>query len=524
MPARKVKAKGGRGGTKTTPAEGGSLWDDVKEAWSNDKAKSTNAQLARIDAAAKGGDFMDFFPVLKAMGAGLKKKTSAKGGDFWDDVKAIYVPVKAEPVKAEPVKAELIGAGLKKTTAKGRKKKELIAHEVLLKELAKVKTPVKSQRKANKKQDVLDIRDFVSKSKPKDQVTQLLEGIRIKRALDAQYKKLSDKADERLKQDIIDKTSKSKDREVSERIKAEDLKAITDKQDADKQRRDRIADAQKERRQLLLEAGREQRRELAQDQRQRDIEDREEVKYQQRQMLRDIRPRGRPTGAYNTLGAIEDDEGNYDATYSSVSKDDLMREAKELGVSTKGGKEEIARRIINKKSGKEEATELIEGLETLANMEHRPKVMITPDLLGGVKLKGADDEGVLTKVASPPTAPAKPRPVGAPPTDLLASLKSGKKLKKTTSGLLDTTAADTAEKALKAEQAEALAEVSNRKQPSRANKSYKLETVDGMIAELTHRGIPIPQRSKLAYVKGNPIQQEITLSDYKQLLFAEMKK
>ncbi len=140
---------------------------------------------------------------------------------------------------------------------------ELEKVKVLLKELAKVKTPVKTQRRANKKQDALDIRDFVSKSKPKDQVTQLLEGIRIKRALDAQYKKLSDKADERLKQDIIDKTSKSKDREVSERIKAEDLKAITDKQDADKQRRDRILDAQKERRQLLLEAGREQRREDA---------------------------------------------------------------------------------------------------------------------------------------------------------------------------------------------------------------------------------------------------------------------
>ena len=56
-----------------------------------------------------------------------------------------------------------------------KKKKDLKAHEVLLKELAKVKTPVKSQRKANKKQDALDIKDFVSKSKPKDQVTKLYE-------------------------------------------------------------------------------------------------------------------------------------------------------------------------------------------------------------------------------------------------------------------------------------------------------------------------------------------------------------
>ena len=43
------------------------------------------------------------------------------------------------------------------------------------KELAKVKTPVKSQRRANKKQTALRIEDFVSKVKAKDQVTQLLE-------------------------------------------------------------------------------------------------------------------------------------------------------------------------------------------------------------------------------------------------------------------------------------------------------------------------------------------------------------
>ena len=101
MPARKVQAKGGRGGTKTTPAEGGSLWDDVKEAWANDKAKSTNAQLARIDA-------------------------SAKGGDMWDDIKAMSAYVQAEPVK-EDTTAKAIGAGLKKTTsAKGRKGKKAL--------------------------------------------------------------------------------------------------------------------------------------------------------------------------------------------------------------------------------------------------------------------------------------------------------------------------------------------------------------------------------------------------------------
>ncbi len=37
------------------------------------------------------------------------------------------------------------GAGLKKTTS-GRKTKELVAHEVLLKELAKVKGPILTNR------------------------------------------------------------------------------------------------------------------------------------------------------------------------------------------------------------------------------------------------------------------------------------------------------------------------------------------------------------------------------------------
>ena len=447
----------------------------------------------------------------------MPRKVKAKGGDMWEDLaKAVG---KTEPVKADTAK----GAGLKKTTAKGRKGKQaLVAHEVLLKELAKVKAPVKSQRKANKKQDALDIRDFVSKVKAKDQVTQLLEGIQIKRALDAQYKKMSDKANEKLKKDILDSTTKSKDTEIREKIKAEELKVITDKRDAEllvldeakyqrQLQRDRLADVQKERRQLTL-----------QDQRQRDIEDREEVRYQNRQMLKDTRPRGRPIGAYSTMGAIEDAEGNYDGTYSIVSREDLVRDAKALGVSSKGDKEAIARRILSKKSDKEEAEELIGGLEDLANMPHRPKLAFTADLLAGTKLKGVDEEGMLPKSAP---APAKALPPGAPPMNLLASLKAGKKLKKTeASGVLDTSAADAAAAALKADAVRALEEIANRPKPSRANKSYSVETVEGMIAELKHRKIDIPARTKLVYVKGNPTYPDIPLSDYKRLLFAEMQK
>jgi len=453
---------------------------------------------------------------------------------------------------ARKIQAEGVRGG-KKTTPK-----ELVAHEVLLKELAKVKEPVKTQRRANKKQTALRIEDFVSKVKAKDQVTQLLDGIRIKRALDAQYKKLSDKAADRLKQDILDKTSKSKDTEISERIKAEDLKVITDKLDADKLRRERITTAQNERRQLLLEDARDQRRELTQDARQRDIERRynlledardirrenvdnlrqqaiearEDVRYQDRQMLLDTRPPrigtgrpvGRPVGSYSKLPTLAADDGSYsDGTYQSVSGESVVADAKELGLSTKGGKEAIARRIVNKKTESEAAVDLFEGLEGLANREFSPKVMITPDLLGGTKLKVAvvEDEGVLPK--APPKGAAK----GVPAFSFLDEMKAkkDKKLKKTeASGVLDTSAADAAEASLKADSARALAEIASRVKPSRANKSYQQETVEGMIAELKHRKIDIPERTKLVYVKGNPTYPDISLSDYKRLLFTEMQK
>ncbi len=109
-------------------------------------------------------------------------------------------------------------------------------------------------------------------------------------------------------------------------MKAEDLKVITDKRDAELL----VLDEAKYQKQLRRERVQRMNAELAQDQRQRDIEDREEVRYHQRQALKVKGPRGRPTGAYSTLGAIEDDEGNYDATFSSVSKDDLVREAKSV--------------------------------------------------------------------------------------------------------------------------------------------------------------------------------------------------
>jgi len=438
---------------------------------------------------------------------------------------------------------------VKETKTTPVKALELEKVKVLLKELAKVKEPVKTQRKANKKQTALRIEDFVSKTKPKDQVTQLLEGIRIKRALDNQYKKLADKASEKLKKDIIDITTKSKDREISDRIKAEELKVITDKRDAEllvldeakyqaQLRRQRILDAQKERRQLLLtdqrqqdierrqnllEDARDMRRDNVQNLRQQEIEDREEARYQQRQVLKITRPRGRPIGSYSTLPTLAADDGSYsDGTFKAVSRDSVIEDAKALGLPITGKKEAIARRIVNRRPELEETADLFNGLVSMANKPHHPILELTPDILTGAKTKLTDIEGVL------PIGKAESIPSKAKPMSFLADLTAGlgKKLKKSeTSGILDTQAVqDAAEATLRRDKERALEEVASRVKPSRANKPYKQETVEGMIAELIHRGIAIPQRSKLAYVKGNPIQQDIPLSDYKQLLFAEMKK
>jgi hypothetical protein len=425
---------------------------------------------------------------------------------------------------------------------------ELEKVKVLLKELAKVKEPVKTQRRANKKQDALDVKDFIHKRKPKDQLTQLLEGIRIKRALDAQYKKIVEKANEKLKKDIIDTTTKSKDREISDRIKAEELKVITDKRDAEllvldeakyqtQLRRQRILDAQTERRQLLLTDQRQQeierrqnlledardiRRDTVQDLRQQEIEDREEAKYQQRQVLKITRPRGRPIGSYSTLPTLDADDGSYSETaFKTVSQKSLVEGAIEAGVSATGKKEAIARRIVNSKPELEKAADLFNGLTNLANKPHNPTLAITPDILTGTKLNLTPDEEGVLPIGKVESIPSKK------PIDFLANLTAGlgKKLKKSEkSGLLDTQAdQDAAEATLRRDKERVAEEIANRPKASRANMSYAKETVDGMIAELKHRDIPLPARSKLVYVKGNPIQQDIPLSDYKQLLFAEMK-
>ena len=138
--------------------------------------------------------------------------------------------------------------------------------------------------------------------------------------------------------------------------------------------------------------------------------------------------------------------------------------------------------------------------------------MITPDLLGGAKLKGDDDEGVLPKVAS--------APAGAPPMDLLAELKLKKALKKSSSvsavSAADEKEAARKEAAYKAEQAEIEALLGSRIKPSRKTKGYGAETVEDMLAELTHRGVEIPEKEK------DKEGKEITVG-YKKTLYDIMK-
>ena len=82
---------------------------------------------------------------------------------------------------------------------------------ILLAELAKVKEPVKSRRKQNKKQVELKVEQFISKTKPKDQLTERLQGARIKLALDNQYNKLIEQAQGKRKADIGKIASESQD-------------------------------------------------------------------------------------------------------------------------------------------------------------------------------------------------------------------------------------------------------------------------------------------------------------------------
>ena len=82
---------------------------------------------------------------------------------------------------------------------------------ILLAELAKVKEPVKSRRKQNKKQVELKVEQFISKTKPKDQLTERLQGARIKLALDNQYNKLISEAQRKRKADIGKIASESQD-------------------------------------------------------------------------------------------------------------------------------------------------------------------------------------------------------------------------------------------------------------------------------------------------------------------------
>ncbi len=188
-----------------------------------------------------------------------------------------------------------------------------------------------------------------------------------------------------------------------------------------------------------------------------------------------------------------------------------------LGVSTAGSKEDIARRIINKKPELEEAVDLFSGLEVIANKPHRPKLELTPDILTGAKSKltQADVEGILPIGR----APSIPTPTPTKPMGFLAELKAGKKLKKSeTSGLLDTSAQEAAEAIVRLDRENVARASLRRSTSSRKTKGYGAETVDDMLDELTHRGIQIPEKEK-----DKKTGKELTVG-YIQTLYELMKK
>ena len=81
--------------------------------------------------------------------------------------------------------------------------------KVLLKELAKVKAPVKTHRRPNKKHEAVKVEQFLHKDRPLDQLTQRREGVLVKKALDASYKKLADEYDalhKKKRADILTET------------------------------------------------------------------------------------------------------------------------------------------------------------------------------------------------------------------------------------------------------------------------------------------------------------------------------
>ena len=230
---------------------------------------------------------------------------------------------------------------------------------ILLAELAKVKEPVKSRRKQNKKQVELKVEQFISKTKPKDQLTERLQGARIKLALDNQYNKLIEQAQGKRKADIGKIASESQDVKLDkahiEGKKQEKLlllKANEDvKQDAKDARNNLLMDKLQriEDKRLLIEEKRDAKQDARDKQMLLLLKDDNNPKFQTPMMATPMKAtRGRPTGSMSKSKSVTLDDGTIDTTLDREGIIALKAIAKTQGINIKGltNKEDIKRAIL----------------------------------------------------------------------------------------------------------------------------------------------------------------------------------
>ena len=249
---------------------------------------------------------------------------------------------------------------------------------ILLAELAKVESrvarghdpAVKSRRKLNKKQVELKVEQFISKTKPKDQLTERLQGARIKLALDNQYNKLISEAQGKRKADIGKVATESQevklDKAHIEGKKQEKLLLLKAKEDEKllllKENEDAKQDAKDARNNLLMEKLQriedkrlliEENRDAKQDARDKQmlklLKDDNKPNFQTPMMATPMIARGRPPGSMGKSNVVLND-GTIDTTLDNEGIVSLRAIAKAEGVHIKGltKKDDIKKAILDR--------------------------------------------------------------------------------------------------------------------------------------------------------------------------------
>ncbi len=244
---------------------------------------------------------------------------------------------------------------------------------ILVAELAKVESrlargddpAVKSRRKQNKKQVDLKVEQFISKTKPKDQLTERLQGARIKLALDNQYNKLISEAQGKRKADISKIATESQDVKLDkahiEGKKQEKLLLLKANEDVKQ-------DAKDARNKLLMD-------------KLQSIED--------KLVTPDIvvGRRGRPAASVARLEPLLDSQGDYDASMSDLSLPEIKQRALDAGISTYGKKKkDLAQELVNLQSADtlfKDMEESVNEPRTSPYKASKPKLLF----LDAIKLK-----------------------------------------------------------------------------------------------------------------------------------------